>query len=822
MFKLHVIDLMCGLGACSHAFEGEGYEVVFAIDNDIENVKLYNELCKSSVCTLGNLEDINPMDLPEAEVVLAKLANQNYSSFFKGMDILEEMNEAVYGIIEKKKPQYFVLKSAVSMLIGKNKVYVDSLLYRYIDMGYDVSYKVFNECEYSGFPVNGRQLFFVGVREDKKAQPFLFPDSVYDEYRNCFLREEAVNVDSWYRKIHNARIMDKEGEFYWRKKGELVSTKFVHMGYCRESYIADSVGLRRFTHNELASIKGLIGVDYNRCTNKYRMYSKISEELDYFVVKALARAIYKNSESGLVSGENIDNRKQVIQKTQKGMKAISEKLQKVLYPKQRIVNIHIEELKGLHKLDIHIEKNLVALMGTNGAGKSTILHALACAYTPYSNGDKYKFSFFFTPNPNASWKNSMFSITYFDENEHRFITRDYKKQIDRWAPRYEKRPVRDTFYFGISSCIPEIETEKQTSFIEYKTEDDAGKYVEKIIRDAAYILNKDYEGLTVHETKRKKMLGVRTSSQLIYSSLSMGAGEQRVIKILQKVYSMSQYSLILIDEIDILLHVTALKRLVIRLSEIAKEKRLQIIFTTHSVEMNEMSEYVDIRYIDNSSKKTLVYNKINADMIYELSERNKRVLNVYVEDKLAETIVRCVAQRLGMQGFINIAKFGAASNAFVVASSFILKNEDYGNVLVVIDGDVYREEEDKKREIEKVLSGTEKDHDDKVMSAMSMIRDLQIPPDIAPEKYIYDMLVEMDDGHEVVRCARKLKAVADSHGWLDEIIKEIGQEDVLLYQIMEIVSENPLWESYVQKIRDWLIEKRDIIGAGTSPHPLAE
>lgn len=224
-----------------------------------------------------------------------------------------------------------------------------------------------------------------------------------------------------------------------------------------------------------------------------------------------------------------------------------------------------------------------------------------------------------------------------------------------------------------------------------------------------------------------------------------------------------------------------------------------------------MSEYVDIRYIDNSSKKTLVYDKINADMIYELSEKSKKVLNIYVEDKLAETIVRCVAQRLGIQGFINITKFGAASNAFVVASSFILKNEDHENVLVVIDGDVYREEGDKKKEIEKVLSGTEKNHDDKVMSAMSMIRDLQIPPDIPPEKYIYDMLVEMDDDYEVVKCARKLKAVADSHGWLDEVIKQIGQEDVLLYQIMEIVSENPRWEPYEQKIRDWMIEKRDII-----------
>lgn len=239
-------------------------------------------------------------------------------------------------------------------------------------------------------------------------------------------------------------------------------------------------------------------------------------------------------------------------------------------------------------------------------------------------------------------------------------------------------------------------------------------------------------------------------------------------------YSMNQYSLLLIDEVDLLLHVTALKRLIIRLSQIAESKNLQIIFTTHSLEMNTLDEYVDIRYIDNSSERTLVYNKINADMIYELSEKSKKVLDVYVEDKLAETIVRRIAQDLQMQGFVNVTKFGAATNAFVLASSFVLKNENCENALIVLDGDVYTKPEEKRREIEKILSGTEKEHENRVALAIAVIRDLQLPSGIAPEKYIYDMLIEMDAAHEVVNCAKKLKAVSDSHGWLDEIIKEMG------------------------------------------------
>lgn len=45
--------------------------------------------------------------------------------------------------------------------------------------------------------------------------------------------------------------------------------------------------------------------------------------------------------------------------------------------------IRIEKLKGINNLVLKFDKKMVALMGVNGCGKSTILHALACAYTPY-------------------------------------------------------------------------------------------------------------------------------------------------------------------------------------------------------------------------------------------------------------------------------------------------------------------------------------------------------------------------------------------------------------------------------------------------------
>ncbi len=109
--------------------------------------------------------------------------------------------------------------------------------------------------------------------------------------------------------------------------------------------------------------------------------------------------------------------------------------------------------------------------------------------------------------------------------------------------------------------------------------------------------------LIIIKRRKKELIGVHTKDNMRYSSLSMGAGEQRVLKILKTVYAANAYSVILIDEIDLLLHVLALKRLIKKLSDIAIKKNLQIIFTTHSMEVRKFQDIVDIRYLDPLEEK---------------------------------------------------------------------------------------------------------------------------------------------------------------------------------------------------------------------------
>lgn len=809
MDKLRVVDLLSGIGGLARGFQQAGYDIVCAVDNLPIYQKICSHVIENSNFILSDIEQIIPSDLPETDIITAKLSIGNFVNAVnrKGYN---DRSRVIFKIIFEKMPKAFVLEIPSKMLTGNRWRDIKSILEFEGVRNYVITFDNVQEKEFSGFSVSGSQAYMVGIRSDLYSDEFLFPQR--GQFEQAVFQEEE-EVDWWYRKISFQVDTElQQGKYYMRERGKFYQTDLIYMKYYKEMYLVDSWGLRRMTHNELAFLKGFEGYNFNKCSNKRDMYLKIKNASNVFVVYSIASELKKylgNSFSEIANNQIDLNQKHMEEKIIRKEKIANNLPKNIIFPKQKLVNMHIDNLKGIKNLDIKFDKNLTAIMGVNGVGKSTIIHALACICRPYNSEEDYKFSFFFTPNPDSSWKNSKFSIMYWDENSQKEYIREYRKNTDRWAPRYTDRPQRDTYFIGIETCVPEIEKERQTSYIDYKTSLASEKNSDKIIKSAAFILNKDYDQLNYHKTKKKELLGVHTKCNVKYSSLSMGAGEQRVLRILKTIYMANAYSLILIDEIDLLLHVVALKRLIHVLSEIAIQRHLQVIFTTHSMEMNKLQDIVDIRYLKSLKEKTVVYDVITPDIVYELSDNVEQLVKIYVEDILAETIVNVVASDLAMARNVKVIKLGAASNAFVLAASLILQEGDVTNNFILIDGDVYRSKNDKKNAIKKVLSGTEKNHDKKVDEATELIHQLILPEKTEPEKFIYDMLVDMKNDNELVGIAKDLNAVSNSHQWLDNLVARMGKsEELILYRIVDLVSEHEKWEIYVSELREYLIDRK--------------
>lgn len=72
----------------------------------------------------------------------------------------------------------------------------------------------------------------------------------------------------------------------------------------------------------------------------------------------------------------------------------------------------------------------------------------------------------------------------------------------------------------------------------------------------------------------------------------------------------------------------------------------------------------------------------------------------------------------------------------------------------------------------KKLSGTEKNHDNKVDKAVGLIHQLILPEKVEPEKFIFDMLVDLD---------------------------------------VNMVSDHEKWGNYVHDLREYLFKRKEIL-----------
>lgn len=489
--------------------------------------------------------------------------------------------------------------------------------------------------------------------------------------------------------------------------------------------------------------------------------------------------------------------------------------------KIHIDSIYFNKLKGLKDVKIEFTKPLTAIMGVNGSGKTTVIHALACVYRPDNdgNGENHHFPEFFVPNTDSLWRGSEFHVVNKIETDNNWIIQSsskYTKSSDRWTPRYDSRPKRNVYYIGVDTCLPEIEKRNTISRIQYTSRDRLDKMSKKMIEVASYVLNKNYSTLVENVYHNRHFLGVTTKSGLRYSSLSMGTGEQRTFKILEKVMNAEAYSLILIDEIDLLLHVSALKRLINELYNIAISKHLQIVFTTHSLEILRMKDHVGIQYINAVTKPDgneffYVLDKPNDDIIRDLTGSSQRPIKVYVEDKLSKAIVTEILKKYNILRKTTVITYGSAQNAFTLAAGEILSGRKPSNLLIVLDGDVFAAPEEKYEQIKKVITGTETNAEEKRNQALAYISQFNLYKQNFPEKFIFDLLLTTHKENEIIKVAREIQAVSDSHQYIGYICEQLQESvELIMPSIIGMIESKKEWQEYIAPVENWIKDHKDV------------
>ncbi len=478
---------------------------------------------------------------------------------------------------------------------------------------------------------------------------------------------------------------------------------------------------------------------------------------------------------------------------------------------QKLNWVRFERLKNLKDVEISFEdKRVVGIFGPNGCGKSTILHSLLCLYKPKESGENYRFSDFFKTDEYANWIGSKITFNYSFRNREQEVTntKSYTKRGTRWMKDYGNRPDRDVFFIGIVSCVPDIENEKIKATVINTHRVDARINHDVEIRNAArYVMQINYEDFFLSETvSSKQYLTVDASGNVKYKSLSMGAGEQRIFRLLETIYNVPNYSLVIIDEIDLTLHTAALNRLIEKIVSIADEKKLQIIFTSHREELTRRTD-IGIRHIYQTQQKTFCISNTTPACIDRITGEVARCIGIFVEDDTSDAIIKKILEQKHIISRAEITKFGAIENAFSVAAGLCISGKLDDNIIIVIDGDRYRSIDEKRSQMQKHFSGTEEDSDEKRQSAIDHIKQYVVNIDgLPPEFVIWNALKNCDHDSEIVTLAKEIVYKDDNHDYITEIIDKMGvsKERGLCRIIDEFAMCGEPWMQYIREVSDWL------------------
>ena len=304
----------------------------------------------------------------------------------------------------------------------------------------------------------------------------------------------------------------------------------------------------------------------------------------------------------------------------------------------------IHNIKSISDFEFEIptKKGLYALTGTNASGKSTIL---SCAATSFYKPVLY----------------SYFGAPYSDskiEFEYNGRKRVVCSSGNRWYSPDGNLGITGFFegsiVFGNRFKDIDFRLLKKLNNINKSQLISASAFIKKNLGEILHDDNEYYQKLYILEDSDNKYDLLRptfyfeTNGNLV-NQLNMSTGENLLLTILyslemrmkKKNYGNSPM-FILLDEIELALHSSALRRLVVFLGRLAEQENMVVIFSTHSIELirsiSPDNIYYLQRYQDNSLKLINPCYPVYATRNLESSNYGHDYI-IMVEDNLAKQIV---------------------------------------------------------------------------------------------------------------------------------------------------------------------------------------
>lgn len=344
----------------------------------------------------------------------------------------------------------------------------------------------------------------------------------------------------------------------------------------------------------------------------------------------------------------------------------------------KLQNLYIENFRHIKDTTIEFGEKITVISGQNGTGKSSVLGWVAqlCKYKGAErqlNGDKF----------DEEWMKIFKFCTDFDfSNSYKVVFKyindgiDEEKELStrltvitnsarkRYRADYNRNKKEGKvavnfpiIYLGLKRLIP-LATEEKIEKNPIKLSQEESNIFNAFSKEVLLLVDDNIKIDSV-KSSNKKVMAMKTNS---YSHLGNSAGQDNLGQVIAAILSFKRLKqelgvnykggILLIDELDATLYAASQVKLVDKLIHYARNLNLQIVFTTHSIEILEhlskkTGEGTKINYLKTIGGKT--ESEINPSIEYIkrkiLALRGDKTakpekINIICEDSSAELWIK--------------------------------------------------------------------------------------------------------------------------------------------------------------------------------------
>ena len=331
------------------------------------------------------------------------------------------------------------------------------------------------------------------------------------------------------------------------------------------------------------------------------------------------------------------------------------------WPK-RLEWIEIERIRGWQGQRVEFAFPIVAIVGENGSGKSTVLQAAACVYLDEDGKETRFASAFF---PDTAWdtiRSAQIRYGYTEGDNHR--SGRIRKPTTRWLGNVE-RPKRRTRYVDLSRIQPvsaRVGYAKIAKTIHQEASANAFGVAQ--VQRLSEVMGREYDSakMALSSIDDRREIVVISKGGMAYSGFHQGSGETTVAELLQ--VDLPKNGLVLIDEIESSLHPRAQRRLIRDLAAKCREREVQIILTTHSpYVLEELPLAARIYILETQNSKKIISGVSPQFAMTQMDDDPHPECELYVEDEAARILLSEILAAHAKELFprCSIIPFGASS-----------------------------------------------------------------------------------------------------------------------------------------------------------------